>query len=229
MPYATNSSTLVTPTTKGPEFVYTFTDLNLGWVQECTSTSIEDIAGYRVTVCAGGLTTISTVSSIAAANSAYGASMNSVSSASATAAASVSAASAAAAAPTAEVLITYYTAEIDDVFLYQYRAYDGTPGSSIDYCWSAKPISFVTLDHGTGSPSDLPTNELPSFSTHGVKGCNYISPSNSQAGELTCPSWEQPVQCQKVVGSTANEHQCPDFGGGSEQQPIILCEWGVDP
>ena len=229
MPYATNSSSLVTPTTKGPEFVYTLTDPNYGYVEECTSTSIEDIAGYQVTVCAGGLTTISTVSSIAAANSAYGASINSVSSVSAASAASVSAASAAAATPTAEVLITYYTAEDDDVFIYQYRAYDGTPGKSIDYCWSATPISFVTLDHGTGSPSDLPTNELPSFSTHGVKGCSYSSPSNRQAGELNCPSWKAPVQCQQVVGSTAKEYQCPAFGEGVEQQPIILCEWGVDP
>ena len=226
MPYGTNSSTSITPTTKGPEFVYTVTDLNFGWVEECTSTSIED-AGYRITVCVGGLTTVSTVSSIAAANSAYAASMNSISSTSAAASASVSAASAAAAVPTAEVLIMYYTSENENVPLYQYRAYDGTPGSSIEYCWNAKPISFVTLGQAPGS--DLPTNELPPFSTHGVKGCNYRSTSNNQAGELNCPSWEQPVQCQNLVGSTAKEYQCPPPGGGTDQQPIFLCEWGADP
>lgn len=227
--YTALPSTTASPTppaTTETGYIYTITDPNFGWVVECTSTVIQDIAGYQITECAAGITTVSTVSSIASAGSVYGASVSSVSAASA---ASVSSASAAAAVPTARILITYYTYEDDEVFLYQYRAYDGgAPSQQIDYCWSAKPVAFVTLDKG-GDPSVLPTNQLPKFTSHGVKGCSYSSPSSTEAGTLSCPGWATPVQCQSVVGSDAKEYQCPTLEGGTEQQPIVDCNWGANP
>ncbi len=115
------------------------------------------------------------------------------------------------------------------MYLYQYRAYDGVPDKEIAYCSTASPISFVNLDNGNGDPNDLPTNQLPKFTTHGIKDCTYSSPSSSEAGTVSCPGWANPVQCTAVVGSQAQEYQCPTFQGGTEQQPIIDCDWGANP
>ena len=229
--YTTLPPTTASPTppaTTKTGYVYTLTDPNFGWVIECTSTDIQDIAGYKVTECAGGETTVSTVSSIASAGSAYGAS---VSSASAVSAASVSSASAAAATPTARILITYFTYENEGVYLYQYRAFDGgDPSQQIDYCGSATPIAFVDITKDGGDTSVLPvTGQLGTFTTHGIKGCSYNSSSSSEAGTVNCPGWKSPVQCTSVVGSDAKEYQCPTFEGGTEQEPIVDCDWGADP
>ena len=228
--YTTLPSTTASPTppaTTKTGYIYTITDPNFGWVVECTSTDIQDIAGYKVTECAGGITTVSTVSSIASAGSVYGASVSSVSAASAV---SASSASAAAATPTARILITYYTYENEGVYLYQYRAYDGgDPSQQIDYCWSAKPIAFVDITKDGGDTSVLPTDQLGTFTTHGIQGCSYNSSSSKEAGTLNCPGWKNPVQCTNVVGSDAKEYQCPTLQGGTEQEPIVDCDWGADP
>ena len=224
------STPVVTPhtssTPKPTGAIYSYTDPNYGYVVACDSTYTSEVAGYVITECTGSSSTISTVESIVSANSAYGLAESSSSAASAASAASVSAA---AATPTARILITYYTYEDDDVFIYQYRAYDGVPNEEIAYCSTASPISFVNLNNGNGDPSDLPTNQLPKFTTHGIHGCSYSSPSSSEAGTVSCPGWSSPVQCTSVVGSDAQEYQCPTFSGGTEQQPIVDCDWGSNP
>lgn len=206
--------------------IYSYTDPNYGYVVACDSTYTSEVAGYVITECTGSSSTIATVASIVSFDSAYLAAESSSSAVSAASAASVSAA---AATPTARILITYFTYENEGVYLYQYRAYDGVPDKEIAYCSTASPISFVNLDNGNGDPSDLPTNQLPKFTTHGIKDCTYNSPSNSEAGTVSCPGWASPVQCTSVVGSDAQEYQCPTFQGGTEQQPIIDCDWGANP
>ena len=206
--------------------IYSYTDPNNGVVVACDSTYTSEVAGYVITECTGSSSTISTVASIVSFDSVYLAGESSSSVASAASAASVSSA---AATPTARILITYYTYEDDDVYIYQYRAYDGVPNEEIAYCSSATPISFVNLNNGNGDPSDLPTDQLPKFTTHGIKDCTYSSPSSSEAGTVSCPGWASPVQCISVVGSQAKEYQCPTFEGGTEQQPIVDCDWGANP
>ena len=230
--YTTIPSTpVVTPssTPKPTGTIYSYADPNYGYVVACDSTYTSEVAGYVNTECTGSSSTISTVESIVSANSAYGVAESSSSALSAASAASAASVSSAAATPTARILINYYTYEDDDVFLYQYRAYDGVPNKEIAYCSTASPISFVTLNNGNGDPSDLPTNQLPKFTTHGIKDCSYSSPSSSEAGTVSCPGWSSPVQCTSVVGSDAQEYQCPTFSGGTEQQPIVNCEWGANP
>ena len=222
--YTTLPSTTASPippaTTETGE-IYTITDPNFGWVVECTSTDVQDIAGYRVTESAGGITTVSTVSSIASAGSVHGASVSSV---------SASSASAAATTLTARILITYYLYENEGVYLYQYSAYDGgDPSQQIDYCWSASPIAFVDITKDGSDTSILPTDQLGTFTTHGIKGCSYNSSSSKEARTLNCPGWKNPVQCTSVVGSDAKEYQCPTLQGGTEQEPIVDCDWGADP
>ncbi|CAD6589331.1 MAG: hypothetical protein ASARMPREDX12_003728 [Alectoria sarmentosa] len=224
------STPVVTPhtssTPKPTGAIYTYTDPNYGYVVACDSTYTSEVAGYVITECTGSSSTISTAASVVSFDSVYLAGESSSSVVSAASAASVSAA---AATPTARILITYFTFENDDVFLYQYRAYDGVPTKEIAYCSTASPISFVNLNNGNGDPSDLPTNQLPKFTTHGIKDCTYSSPSSSEAGTVSCPGWANPVQCTSVVGSAAQEYQCPTFSGGTEQQPIVNCDWGTNP
>ena len=219
-------STPISSTPKPTGAIYSYTDPNYGYVVACDSTYTSEVAGYVITECTGSSSTVSTVASIVSFDSVY---LAAESSSSAASAASVASVSAAAATPTARILITYFTYEDDEVYLYQYRAYDGVPDKEIAYCSTASPISFVNLDKGTGDPSDLPTNQLPKFTTHGIKDCTYSSPSSSEAGTVSCPGWANPVQCTAVVGSQAQEYQCPTFQGGTEQQPIIDCDWGANP
>ncbi len=219
-------STPMSSTPKPTGAIYTYTDPNYGYVVACDSTYTSEVAGYVITECTGSSSTISTDASIVSFDSVY---LAAESSSSAASAASVASVSAAAATPTARILITYFTYENDDVYLYQYRAYDGVPDKEIAYCSTASPISFVNLDNGNGDPNDLPTNQLPKFTTHGIKDCTYSSPSSSEAGTVSCPGWANPVQCTAVVGSQAQEYQCPTFQGGTEQQPIIDCDWGANP
>ncbi len=219
-------STPMSSTPKPTGAIFTYTDPNYGYVVACDSTYTSEVAGYVITECTGSSSTISTDASIVSFDSVY---LAAESSSSAASAASVASVSAAAATPTARILITYFTYENDDVYLYQYRAYDGVPDKEIAYCSTASPISFVNLDKGNGDPNDLPTNQLPKFTTHGIKDCTYSSPSSSEAGTVSCPGWANPVQCTAVVGSQAQEYQCPTFQGGTEQQPIVDCDWGANP
>ena len=221
-PTKTDSSS----STPKPTAIYTYTDPVHGYVVACDSTYTSEVAGYVLTECTGSLSTISTDTSIISFNSVYGIAQSSSSAASAASAASVSSA---AAVPTARILITYYTYEDDNVYIYQYRAYDGVPTEEIPYCSTASPISFANLPNGNGDPSDLPTNQLPKFTTHGIKDCTYSSPSSSKAGTVSCPGWANPVQCISIVGSGAKEYQCPTAQGGTEQQPILVCDWGAHP
>ena len=213
-----------TPKPTGP--IYSYTDPNYGYLVACDSTYTSEVAGFVITECTGSRSTISTIASVVSFDSAYLAAESSSSAVSAASAASVSAA---AATPTARILITYYTYEDDGVSIYQYRVYDGIPNKEIDYCSTASPISFVNLDKGNGDPGDLPTNQLPKFKTHGIKGCTYNSASSGEAGTVSCPGWANPVQCTSVVGSVAQDYQCPTAQGGTEQLPIVDCRWGVNP
>ena len=219
-------TTHTSSTPKPTRAIYSYTDPNYGYVVACDSTYTSVVAGHVITECTGSSSTISTDASVVSFDSAYLAAESSSSAASAASAASVSSA---VATPTARILITSYTYEDNNVFSYQYRAYDGVPGMQIAYCSTAKPISFVNLDSGKGDPSDLPTNQLHNFTTHGIKDCTYYSPSRSEAGTVSCPGWASPVQCTSVVGSEAQEYQCPAAQGGTEQQPIINCDWGANP
>ena len=216
-------TTQASSTPKPTGAIYSYTDPNYGYVVACDSTYTSVVAGHVITECTGSRSTISTDASVVSFDSAY---LAAESSSSAASAASVSSA---AATPTARILITSYTYEDDNVSLNQYRAYDGVPNETIAYCSTAKPISFVNLNGGNGDPSDLPTDQLHKFTTHGIKDCIYRSPSKREAGTVSCPGWASPVQCRSVVGSEAQEYQCPTAQGGMEQQPIVICDWGADP
>lgn len=191
------------------------TDINFGWVEECTSTVVQQYASFKVTQCAGSVSAVTTVSSNAAPKTSAASSVSALSVASVP--------SAAAASSTAKLQITYYTFQTDNVVNYQYRAYDGdATGKTIDYCDSVNPIAFVNLPNTSGDPSELPTEQLKYFSTHGIQKCTYKSPDSRQAVTLTCPGWHNPVQCSKVEGDDAKQHPCP--GGGTEHN----CVWGAN-
>lgn len=172
LPSPANQSPTPSTTPKATGYILTVTDPNDGQIEACTSVSVEVAAGYSVTVCAGGITTIKTASK------------------------ATGTATSPAVSSTAEVLIIYFESESDGIYTYQYRAYDGTPGQKIDYCVSASPITFIALPASSGGNSSvLPTNQLPTFTTHGIKGCSYSSSSSSLAGSISCPGWTQEVQC----------------------------------
>lgn len=186
LPSPTNKTPAPASTTpKATSEIKTVTDPNNGQIEACTSISVGVVAGYTVTACAGSITTIK--------------------SASKTSTTSTTTKTAAASSGTAEILINFYEYYYDEVYLYQYRAYDGTPGETVDYCGSATPIGFVTLDNSNGDSSVLPTDQLPTFTTHGIKDCTYSSPSSSQAGSVNCPGWTSKVQCQDLVGQSESK------------------------
>ena len=132
------------------------------------------------------------------------------------------------ASPTAKILISFYEYEEDEeAYQYQYRVYDGTPGQTVSFCGGAKLIAYVNIESDP-SVDNYPTNQLPAFTTHGMKGCKYQSTSDKEAGVLKCPQWLKPVQCTVVPASERKAKSCPSVGSSIDETPIITCSWGPD-